>query len=171
MGRSEIRSSGMERRSCGHGCRSKAVPLESPRATHAAEEAPQHLFFLSHPPPFTALQLAGQIFTPLRGPLPPALSTSEIQSQQPRVGASSAVDTDEGTALRLGSQIICAESTGGNPPNYYDQRKLLRKTKTLTTIGFQVSIFRANNPSDVYSQVFVYYTGILLTWNRKLKGN
>ena len=47
--------------------------------------------------------------------------------------------------------------------NYYDQRKLLRITKTLTTIGFQVSIFRANNPSDVYSQVFVYYTGILLT--------
>ena len=55
--------------------------------------------------------------------------------------------------------------------NYYDQRKLLRKTKTLTTIGFQVSIFRANNPSDVYSQVFVYYTGILLTWNRNMEGN
>ena len=55
--------------------------------------------------------------------------------------------------------------------NYYDQRKLLRRTKTLTTIGFQVSILRANNPSDVYSQVFVYYTGILLTWNRDLKGN
>ena len=55
--------------------------------------------------------------------------------------------------------------------NYYDQRKLLRRTKTLTTIGFQVSILRANNPSDVYSQVFVYYTGILLTWNRNLEGN
>ena len=55
--------------------------------------------------------------------------------------------------------------------NYYDQRKLLRRTKTLTTIGFQVSILRANNPSDVYSQVFVYYTGILLTWNMNLEGN
>ena len=63
MGRSEIRSSGMERRSCVMAADPKPFRSNPPERHTLQRKLFSTSFFLSHPPPFTALNLAGLLFS------------------------------------------------------------------------------------------------------------